>query len=168
MLIRAAQPSDADAVARVHVRAWQVGYRGLLPDAYLDGLRPEDRARRYTFEGRDPSAPQTLVALEGDTLLGFATISTAPKTDLAGVAELSALHVNPDAWGRGVGTALIDAARARLVSLGFTEAFLWLLADNVRAERFYRRDGWAPDGTRRSDVVWGIQVDEIRFRRALP
>lgn len=70
--------------------------------------------------------------------------------------------------GRGVGTALIDAARARLVSLSFTEAFLWLLAGNVRAERFYRRDGWAPDGTRRSDVVWGIQVDEIRFRRALP
>ena len=26
-------------VARVHVRSWQAGYRGLLPDAYLDGLR---------------------------------------------------------------------------------------------------------------------------------
>lgn len=63
---------------------------------------PEDRARRYTFEGGDPSAPQTLVALDGDTLLGFATISTAPKTDLAGVAELSALHVNSDAWDAGL------------------------------------------------------------------
>jgi hypothetical protein len=36
-------------VARAHVRSWQAGYRGLLqvlPDAYLDGLRPEERPAR--------------------------------------------------------------------------------------------------------------------------
>ena len=27
----------------VHVRSWQVAYRGLFPDDYLDGLRAEDR-----------------------------------------------------------------------------------------------------------------------------
>ena len=46
-------------VARVHVRAWQVAYRNLLPDGYLDGLKPEDRARRYTFGGTDPREPMT-------------------------------------------------------------------------------------------------------------
>jgi hypothetical protein len=44
MFLRPAEPSDASAVARVHVRSWQAGYRNLLPDQYLDGLRPEDRA----------------------------------------------------------------------------------------------------------------------------
>lgn len=39
MELRPALPADALAVARVHVRAWQVGYRGLLPAAYLDSLR---------------------------------------------------------------------------------------------------------------------------------
>jgi hypothetical protein len=34
------------AVAAVHVRSWQVGYRGLVPDNYLDEPRPEDRAGR--------------------------------------------------------------------------------------------------------------------------
>lgn len=37
------------AVARVHVRSWQVAYRGLIPDGYLDRLCPEDRAVRYDF-----------------------------------------------------------------------------------------------------------------------
>ena len=46
MLLRPAEPQDAMGVARVHVRSWQAGYRGLLPDAYLDGLRAEDRARQ--------------------------------------------------------------------------------------------------------------------------
>ena len=39
MFLRPAEPDDAMEVARVHVRSWQAGYRGLLPDAYLDGLR---------------------------------------------------------------------------------------------------------------------------------
>jgi len=49
MEIRHARRGDADEVARVHVRAWQAAYRGLLPDAYLDALRPEDRAGYYRF-----------------------------------------------------------------------------------------------------------------------
>ena len=36
MLLRPAEPADAMDVARVHVRAWQVAYRNLLPDEYLD------------------------------------------------------------------------------------------------------------------------------------
>jgi hypothetical protein len=35
--MREAQPQDAAEVARVHVRSWQVAYRGLFPDDYLDG-----------------------------------------------------------------------------------------------------------------------------------
>ncbi len=72
MELRPAVPADAPAAARVHVRAWQAGYRGLMPAEYLDGLRPEDRAARYTF-GR-PDGPRTTVALLDGTLVGFATI----------------------------------------------------------------------------------------------
>ena len=41
------------AVARVHVRSWQVGYRGLLPDAYLDGLRAEERRSEERRVGKE-------------------------------------------------------------------------------------------------------------------
>ncbi|HEY1808803.1 MAG TPA: hypothetical protein VGG42_09585 [Acidobacteriaceae bacterium] len=42
MNLRLAEPPDAMAAARVHVRSWQAAYRGLMPDAFLDQLRPED------------------------------------------------------------------------------------------------------------------------------
>ena len=35
MNLRPAVPDDAMAVARVHVRAWQVAYRGSMPAQYL-------------------------------------------------------------------------------------------------------------------------------------
>jgi hypothetical protein len=63
--------------------------------------------------------------------------------------------------------ALISAARGHLRELGFRNAALWLLAGNARAERFYRLDGWLPDGLSRTDTVWGVTVDELRWRRAL-
>ncbi|HEX7915728.1 GNAT family N-acetyltransferase [Rudaea sp.] len=167
MLLRPAEPDDAMEVARVHVRAWQAGYRGLLAQDYLDGLRVEDRARRYDFANPDPHRPATLVAMEGGTIRGFATTMPAADSNLPECAELCALYVDPDWWGRGVGVALVSAARARLREQGFREAVLWLLAGNARGDRFYRRDGWVADGVARKDVIWGVAVDELRYRRRL-
>ena len=74
MNFRPAVTDDAMAVAHVHVRAWQAAYRGLMPDDHLAGLRPEDRALRYDFASGDAARPRTLVAVEADTVLGFATV----------------------------------------------------------------------------------------------
>src|ERR1700748_1840529 len=148
MLLRPAEPDDAIAVARVHVRAWQVAYRTLLPDDYLDQLRPEDRAERYDFATSDPLKPHTIVALEGVSVLGFVTTAPSREPDLSNHGELCALYVDPEQWGRGIGVSLISAARNHLFERGFHDAFLWILAGNVRAEHFYRIDKWVPDGLR--------------------
>jgi ribosomal protein S18 acetylase RimI-like enzyme len=168
MLLRPAQPADAMAVARVHVRSWQSGYRGLLPDQFLDALKPEDRARRYTFGSSDPKVPATILASDAGVICGFATTGPARDTDVPDYGELWALYVDPDYWGRGIGAALTSAARAQLMACGFPGAVLWVLADNARAERFYRLDGWTPDGMRKTDTSRGVTLEEVRYRRALP
>src|ERR1041385_7572487 len=103
MQIRPAIPEDALAVARVHVRSWQVGYRDLLPAAYLAGLRPEDRAARYTFGSANPELPATQLAVDGGDVLGFATTGLPSSDDVPGARELVALYVDPDHWRRGTG-----------------------------------------------------------------
>lgn len=167
MLLRLAEPEDAIAVARVHVRSWQAAYRTLLPDDYLDQLRPEDRAQKYDFANLDPLKPQTIVAVEEGLIQGFATTAPSRDSNLAGHGELYALYVDPEQWGRGIGVALVSAARARLFNLGFRNAVLWVLVGNVRAERFYQNDKWAADGQRRTDTVWGLMVDEVRYQREI-
>lgn len=167
MKIRIAEPEDALAVARVHVRSWQAAYRGLLPDDYLSQLRPEDRAKRYDFASTDPAQPKTILATEGDTILGFATTSPSRDSDLPDNGELCALYVDPDSWDRGIGRLLIVEARRRLLAQGFSHALLWVLAGNERADRFYRKDRWLPDGKSRGDTVWGISIEEVRYQRAL-
>ena len=164
--LRPAGPADGLAVARVHVRAWQVGYRGILPDAFLDGLRPEDRAARYTFGDPDPDKPYTVVAVEAGALRGFVTTGPAREgTDGAG--HLMALYVDPDCWHRGIGQMLIARGRDELAARGHREAVLWVLAGNVRAQRFYAADGWTSDGRTEQQEIWGLVVTDRRYRRVL-
>lgn len=168
LLLRPARPEDAPEVAGVHVRSWQVAYRGLLPDEYLDGLRPEDRSANYTFGASDPILPSTMVATDEDVIRGFVTTGTCRDADVPGAGEVLALYVDPDAWGLGIGRRLMTEARAQLSRGDFTAAVLWVLVGNDRAQRFYRADGWAVGEDVRSEEVWGVLVDEVRFRRLLP
>lgn len=167
MHLRPAQPEDALAVARVHVRSWQAAYRTLLPDDYLNQLHPEDRAPHYDFTTRDPQKPYTLVAADNGVIQGFATAAPSRDTDLPSHGELYALYVDPEHWNQGVGVALITAARDHLAKSGFQQALLWVLAGNTRAELFYSRNGWTTDGNQRTDTLWGITVEEVRYLRSL-
>ena len=153
--LRRARVGDEQAVADVHVRSWQVGYRGLVADDYLDGLHPDDRAGHYTFDVDDPV---TIVAVT-DRIRGFATLSP-------GAGELMALYVDPDSWGTGLGRALI-AETERRIAPRHTVAALWVLAGNTRARRFYEAAGWQPDGSERRDRVWGAVLDEVGYRKPL-
>ena len=158
------------AVAGVHVRSWQAAYRNILPDDYLNQLRPADRAAVYDFATRDPLKPKTIVAVEeavSPAIRGFATTMPVTDSDMPGCGELGALYVDPQHWGNGVGVALLLAAREQMWQQGFRKAILWVLTGNVRAERFYQRDGWTRDGVTRKATVWGIEVDEIRYAREL-
>lgn len=163
--VRPATPDDTYDVARVQVRSWQSAYRGLIDQAYLDSLEPETWAGRYTFGRMGIQLPSTLVAVNGSTICGLATTGLCRDVDLSNFGELMAIYVDPAYVGTGVGRLLIAAARARLRGVGVRQAALWVLDGNARARRFYERDGWRFDGTRRTRTYGNAPVEEVRYRR---
>src|ERR1035437_10037087 len=82
-------------------------------------------------------------------------------------AELQVLNVDPDAWGGGVGGALLSAAEAALAADGFTAAVLWVLRDNPRARSVYERRGWTYDNAEQDLDFNGTAVREVRYARSL-
>lgn len=75
---------------------------------------------------------------EHEAILGFAAIDT-------GASLLWALFVSPEATGRGIGPALLAQAVGQARAAGLTELRL-ATAPGTRAERLYRRTGWAETG----------------------
>jgi GNAT superfamily N-acetyltransferase len=167
MNIRLAQPADALDIARVHVRSWQAAYRGLLAQEYLDSLHPEDRAPHYNFSHSDSQQPRTLIATENEAIYGFVTSMPAREPAMQGAAEIAALYIDPDHWANGIGQTLMKSACKYMVETGYKQAYLWLLAGNTRAERFYTQHGWQTDGTQKTAALWGVTVHEILYQRAL-
>lgn len=94
--LRAARRGDEDAVARVHVRAWQQAYRGLLPDDYLDQIDPAERASSYTFDEAGTCLAYTTVVVVGDEICGFATTGRCRDADKLEAGELYAIYVHPE------------------------------------------------------------------------
>ena len=166
LAFRDAEPRDAAAIAAVHVRSWQAGYRGLFPADFLAALRPEDRAARYTLGSADPEDPQTLLALAGGQVAGFVTVGPTRDADVRGAGEIHALYVDPPRWGAGVGGALLARGCERLLERGHTAAVLWVLDGNTRAARMYEAHGWRADGATRLEDPWGIVARVHRYRRA--
>jgi hypothetical protein len=61
--LREAVCADAAGIARVHVASWQTTYRGIVPDAYLDGLTPQNRQRMWDHDlCAQPGRVATVVA----------------------------------------------------------------------------------------------------------
>jgi GNAT superfamily N-acetyltransferase len=165
--VRDAVPADAHQVAGIHVRSWRSAYRGLIDQDYLDALTTEAWVSRYDFGRVGLRVPATLVAIRENAVCGFTSVGLCRDDDLADRGELMALYVDPRRLRTGIGTVLIDAARKRLAGRGCTDAALWVLRGNDRAREFYARDGWRPDGARRSRVYGGRPAEEVRYRRTL-
>lgn len=173
-VVRRAAPADAEAIAAVHVRGWQVGYRGLLPDAVLDALSVGERTAGWRRRLTSPSSTgaTTSVAVVGGRVVGFSSVGASRDADPAsGTGELWALYVDPDHWRSGAGRALDTTAVADLAGTGATRATLWVLSTNARARAFYERCGWEADGSTRVDRRPGpppVDLVETRYARALP
>jgi ribosomal protein S18 acetylase RimI-like enzyme len=168
MNVRPAAESDALGVARVHVFTWQVAYRGIVPDAYLEALsvgRRESVWRESILRG----TPELWVADTGSEIIGWAAFGPSRDMDAArNTGELEATYVMPSFWAKGIGRNLWLAARQRLVQHGFLTATLWVLKDNLRARGFYRAAGFSEDSVSEKEIVLGGQkLREVRYAVSL-
>jgi ribosomal protein S18 acetylase RimI-like enzyme len=172
MDIRPARMEDVLEIAAVHVRSWQAAYRGLLPQAYLDGLDLGQRIGQWerSLSAADWSHGRTLVVDAGGRLSGFVSYGPARDDDAGSrrAAEIYAIYLVPAAWDKGIGRQLMAAALGRLGEAGFDQVILWVLDSNVRARRFYEAGGWLADGVAKRDDSLGVPMTEMRYRRPLP
>jgi GNAT superfamily N-acetyltransferase len=153
--IRQAVPADAASLARLHLDVWDDAYTGLMPQGILDDRREEVAERvarwREILAGRRP----IWVAEDADGLVGLASAGPARDNDMDELLELYSLYARASYWGTGVGYALFE------IAVGDRACYLWVLAGNERAIRFYERQGFRLDGTE-DEHDEGLHVRMVR------
>jgi ribosomal-protein-alanine N-acetyltransferase len=130
--------------------------RELFPD---DAWTPE----MFTAEFAQPASRRLyLVAEEDNTLIGYAGMmfTGGPQADVVTLA------VDPAHWGRGTGTALLNALLDEAGNRGCAEVLLEVREDNPRARQLYVRHGFTEVGVRRG-YYQPSGVDAVVMRKGL-
>jgi ribosomal protein S18 acetylase RimI-like enzyme len=152
--VRDAVIDDADALATAHIDGWRVGYRGVVPDEYLDAeefaTSRRDRWHAWTWQAAMSDSRMFVVTIQG-RVVGFGhagpehadpTLPIASDASPGNRGEVYGFYVHPTAWGTGAAPALMSRCEEFLRDEGFASAVLWVLRDNPRALAFYEKAGW--------------------------
>jgi GNAT superfamily N-acetyltransferase len=188
LLVRRAELADAAAIASSHVRSWQAGYADVISSDFLRDLGrnlPQHTLHWQTLilggeaEGRFMLVGEVDGEVAGHLSGGAYRGTDAGERPRGGayrgtdtgeppLGEVYACYVDPAHWRQGVGSALMACALERLAQAGYSQAALWVLADNVGARAFYEHHGWLADGAHKIYELAGERYPEVRYHRALP
>jgi GNAT superfamily N-acetyltransferase len=164
LLIRHGVVDDAKEASRMHAETWRTSYRGLVPDALLDGLTDDrwEAGWRRGFDSLDPTRV-VHVAEIGGRIVGFAGGGRArPGAPPGFVGEVFAIYVHPTRQGQGIGRVLLKAAAAGLVERGLTPIVIWTLFDNPQSRGFYESRGGTVVGEKR-ELFDGFELHEVAY-----
>ena len=159
---------DARAILEVRRASWQIAYADVFPAARLAEMSIEPWLQWWEDAIRAPEPHMcTLVAEVSGRLVAYAQLAAARGEPDPRTGELYGIYAHPDAWGVGVGRALMTRALAALRDEGFLDAILWVLEENPRARRFYEHAGWTVDGGAKDEEWLETHVREVRYRITL-
>ncbi|MGY1753623.1 N-acetyltransferase family protein [Blastococcus sp. SYSU D01042] len=173
--VRPARADEAADIARVQAIAWRTAYRSVLPPELLDTWDEQAAADTWRAAVRSPPTPAhlVLVALEGDTVVGFTAFGPADLTDgepadpAGPMSDVSTLLVEPR-WGRrGHGSRLLAAVVDLVRSQGVVRLRTWVPEADAVTASFLESAGWEPDGWARTLDTGGTPLRELRWHTVL-
>jgi GNAT superfamily N-acetyltransferase len=155
LTLRPATIEDVPEMAR-SVHEGFGGYREFAPV----GWEPPSRAVEEQRTRERFVAPDVWVVVAVDARGEQAGhVSLLDDAEAPGVsAYLWQLFVRPPQWGTGLAVrlhgAFLEAARSR----GYEQARLRTPAGQLRARRFYEREGWSTDGSAEVHPLLGLEL----------
>lgn len=163
--IRTYRDADVPQIGAVHAASRHAAYAELVAPEALARVTPQTQAAAWSQRlttGRYPWSMLVAEHPEECRVAGFVLGSGSGP-----VATLRAIHVLPELHGSGAGQLLHNRIVAEFRAWNCLTAQLWVLDGNARAEAFYRRNGWAPDGVRDTNDIGGALVPIVRYQLSL-
>ncbi|MCZ8316767.1 GNAT family N-acetyltransferase [Phreatobacter sp.] len=141
MAIRRATAADAEAIAAIHVAAYDETYRGIAPPEVFEGLNLERRTAQWRrfFAEPQPDAAAFVIDQDGEPV-GFGS-NGIDRRGPSPIGWIKAVYLLKRFQGRGLGLAMMATLADDLAAKGVREVRLDVAVGNDPAEAFYRRLG---------------------------
>ena len=163
--LRTPTAADAPALAGVHHRCWTETYTGQVDGSFWDGFTAASLVPLWErISAGDSPLRSSALAEAGGELVGLAMAGPSSVQEHSAFPpvrerQLFMLYVLASHHGTGVGQALLEAVA------GEGPAQLWVAAENPRAQAFYRRNGFRPDGAQVAGSPTAHHIPVLRMVR---
>ncbi|MFV0405543.1 MAG: GNAT family N-acetyltransferase [Propioniciclava sp.] len=173
MIVRPATSADLHAVAELAAATFPLACPPGLPEADIARFVADKLSMERFSEHLATAQTQVLVAEGEHALLGYTlAFAVDPDAEVAPLiqgrptVELSKCYTRKDVHGTGVSTALMSAVVDAAQSQHAASVWLGVNGQNLRAQRFYAKHGFAVVGERRF-VVGSHTEDDLVLERPL-
>lgn len=169
-----AAPGDAAELAAVAAVTFPLACPPSVTDADVADFLSNVLSERNFDEYLAAEDRAVLAAVADGSIVGYAMLVDGVPDDpdvraavtLLPTVEISKLYVLPDHHGEGVSHLLMTAALDRARQAGAAGVWLGVNQENVRAQRFYAKQGFEKAGTKRFKVGDQLHHDFV-MQRAL-
>lgn len=149
---------DLLEISNIYESSWKFAYKDIIPQDYLDCIPKGRWANSITKEGMN-----NLVLIENGIIIGTASFCKSRWEQYNDYGEIVSLYFLPDYVGKGYGSTLLKKSVEELKFLGYNKLLLWVLEDNLRARRFYEKNGFVCTYEYINDKIGGKELREVMY-----
>ena len=106
---------------------------------------------------------KNLVVTENGRIIGTAAICRSRWEKFSVYGEIVSIYLLPEYMGKGYGNRLLKRCIEELSKLGFDRILLWVLEENIRARKFYEKNGFACSEEYLNDNIGGKELREVMY-----
>ena len=163
--IRRAEKKDASALSKIITTSWKEAYSNILPAKELKASADPEKYNKI-FSSLIEDNSNLFYIAQCDTIpCGMIYSCPSRDADLKGCAEIVAIYILSDFWGKGIGQALMSQVIKDNASF-YNEASLWVFKENLRARRFYEKSGFSFDGKEKTENFSNLPIS-MRYRKPI-
>lgn len=160
--VRFADYYDTKILGYIHCESWKSAYKTIIPNSILDDISIEKR-ENYFRKALSEKSEEDVLIFNKNNPVGFLTLGKCRDNDSDNYwGEICGIYLLPSYWNQGIGTKLINWGISELKSRSFTKISLWVLEENINAQKFYEKIGFKHDGTVKKLNI-GKPLNEYRY-----
>lgn len=159
MEIRYITPDDdMSEISGIYEQSWKFAYKDIIPQTFLDSIPKGKWVNTFSKGGLE-----SLVMTENGKPIGTASFCPSRWDKFKEYGEIVSIYFLPDHIGKGYGKALFERCITELKVKGFDKVLLWVLEDNTRARRFYKKNGFVCQNEFLEDNIGGKDLREVMY-----
>lgn len=152
------QDDDLFLISNIYESSWKYAYKDIIPQNCLNSIPKGRWIKSITKEGMN-----NLVLIEKGIPIGTASFCKSRWERYNSYGEIVSIYFLPDYMGKGYGNHLLEKCIEELKSFGYDKLLLWVLEDNLRARRFYEKNGFVCSDEYINDNIGGKGLREVMY-----